>query len=381
MRSKLDPAIRTVGPPIDYDDVHLIVEYQTGDRWGPHTAPRANRYILHNDRHNPTLSSLQHLDAAIQPFRPQLLVICGLQMMDSYRQFDGLEGAHSRSQLLRRVGDQMRLVRAADGTRRHVELASFVEPAFVRQLLADVLPHADSVGMNEQELEAMVQFAQTGTLAKASDSNPRVGSTLDRMRVLFAAWRQLRPAGGGGGDDDGDGARLSRIHVHTLAFQVGTIGRTMLLRKLNEILASFHPTHSTLWLPYLQAIMVERRPSGSGWRHTRNAAAKAALTAYRRVCQSTIVNPESATMVLDDSFSLGERAADVVVEDGDAAAVGGRMYWNVSDMVTCWRERPHIGGAVVEVEVCVAPVLVCRVARQTAGAGDSISAAGLILQI
>lgn len=35
----------------------------------------------------------------------------------------------------------------------------------------------------------------------------------------------------------------------------------------------------------------------------------------------------------------------------------------------------------VNVEVCVAPVLVCKNARQTAGAGDNISAAGLILQI
>lgn len=213
----MDPQIRTVGPPIDYDDVHLIIEYQTGDRWGPHTAPRANRYILHNDRHNPALSALEHLSAAILPFRPQLLVICGLQMMDSQRQFDGPDGSNNRTQMLRRVGEQMRAVgRSGERTRRHVELASFVEPAFVGQLVAEVLPHADSVGMNEQELEAMVQYTDTGTLSKASDSNPRVGSTLDRMRMLFAAWRQLRPASG-----DADGARLSRIHVHTLAFQVG----------------------------------------------------------------------------------------------------------------------------------------------------------------
>lgn len=86
-------------------------------------------------------------------------------------------------------------------------------------------------------------------------------------------------------------------------------------------------------------------------------------------------------MVLDDSFSLGVRAADVVVDRQGDAPIDGRMYWNASEMVTCWRERPHIGGAVVEVELCVAPVLVCRVAQQTAGAGDSISAAGLILQI
>jgi len=35
----------------------------------------------------------------------------------------------------------------------------------------------------------------------------------------------------------------------------------------------------------------------------------------------------------------------------------------------------------LEVEICVAPVLVCREARKTAGAGDNISASGLAAQL
>lgn len=331
--------MRIVGPAaIDYDDVHLIVEYKTDDRWGPHAAPRANRYILHNDYNNPTLQSLEAFGIALETFRPRLLVISGLQMMDSYPfATSGLRVAR-----LRQVGAQMAAQRAANETLIHVEMASFAEPAFVRQLFDEVLPFADSLGMNEQELAALVQFTQNGRLSMASESNPRVGTTLDAMRRLFKEMRALDERRG---ERNAAVRKTTRLHVHTLAFQ---------------------------------AIMVERCRStaagGACWKHTRNAAAKAALTAYRTVCRSTIVNPESATLVLDESFATG-----VLADDG-----GGnvrRMYLNASEPVACWDERPLVGGVRVEVEVCVAPVLVCRSARQTAGAGDNISAAGLVLQI
>lgn len=227
-------------------------------------------------------------------------------------------------------------------TLTHTELASFAEVAFVRQLFDAVLPYSDSLGMNEQELGTMFAFARHANLTYASESNPRVGSTLDRMRQLFVALRladqrRLRDAG------DAGVRMTSRLHVHTLAFQ---------------------------------AIMVDRT---AGWRHTRNAAAKAALTAYRTVCRSTIVNPESATLILDESFTKGAMRWPQLDAGHEEQQ---RVYLNASDPVACWRERPVGGdGLPAEVEICVAPVLVCRVARQTAGAGDNISAAGLILQI
>ena len=43
--------------------------------------------------------------------------------------------------------------------------------------------------------------------------------------------------------------------------------------------------------------------------------------------------------------------------------------------LTCWEEDD------LDVQICLAPVLVCSEAVQTAGGGDNISAAGLVVQI
>lgn len=66
------------------DDVHMILEYKTDETFGTLKAPRANRYIVHNDENNPLLSSLEKFDEHLPGFGPNLLVISGLQMMDNY---------------------------------------------------------------------------------------------------------------------------------------------------------------------------------------------------------------------------------------------------------------------------------------------------------
>lgn len=80
----LPEGLRAVGGALDKDDVHLILEYKADAKWGPFTAPRANRYILHNDENNPMVSSLEPLGEVLKTFQPNLLVVSGLQMMDSY---------------------------------------------------------------------------------------------------------------------------------------------------------------------------------------------------------------------------------------------------------------------------------------------------------
>ena len=60
---------------------------------------------------------------------------------------------------------------------------------------------------------------------------------------------------------------------------------------------------------------------------------------------------------------------------------GTRIPLNVEKPVSCWDEAFHVGGLRIDVDVCVAPVLVCTEASQTAGGGDNISSAGLVLQI
>jgi len=105
----------------------------------------------------------------------------------------------------------------------------------------------------------------------------------------------------------------------------------------------------------------------SSWKNSRAAAAKASLTAHRHVCGTPEVDLAKARLLLDDSFSASLREGSI------------RVPLNSSEPVSCWEEQ--LAELDEEVVICVAPVLVCTKAHQTAGGGDNISAAGLVLQI
>jgi ADP-dependent glucokinase len=47
----------------------------------------------------------------------------------------------------------------------------------------------------------------------------------------------------------------------------------------------------------------------------------------------------------------------------------------------CWTETIYVSSNPVDVKICIAPVLVCKEAKKTVGAGDNISAVGVATQI
>lgn len=71
---------------------------------------------------------------------------------------------------------------------------------------------------------------------------------------------------------------------------------------------------------------------------------------------------------MDESFSTSTKA-------------GSRIRLDENKPVSCWDESFNIDNKFIEVKACIAPVLVCTEASQTAGGGDNISSAGLVLQI
>lgn len=100
-------------------------------------------------------------------------------------------------------------------------------------------------------------------------------------------------------------------------------------------------------------------------------AAISALVAHRYVCQTQMINPESVALILDDSFSTSVDAVKVQ-----------RVLIEPQTPVPCWSETLQITmQTFVDIEICVAPVLVCRVARKPAEAGDNISSVGLSQQL
>ncbi|XP_063774069.1 ADP-dependent glucokinase-like isoform X2 [Pseudophryne corroboree] len=308
--SVLSDRITVAGESLTDADIHLIMEYSTGAKWGSHISRRANRYIVHSDMHNPMIDSLEDFKSQLESFEPDLLVIGGLQMMDSFPFKPG-----QREARLMVLQEMMLSMDNKIGS--HFEMASFVEQSLMKDLLEYVIPYADSLGMNEQELPNLLSLIKGGNITVLSDPYPRVASILDQMRELYTLLRsqELR-----------EGQRqLTRLHVHTLAFQ---------------------------------AMMVTK---GSIWKNTMSATAKASLTANRHVCGSARIDTRKAKLIMDDSFSISREVGSQ------------RIPLKESRPVSCWEEETY--------EICLAPVLVCTEVFQTAGGGDNISAAGLVLQI
>ena len=98
------------------------------------------------------------------------------------------------------------------------------------------------------------------------------------------------------------------------------------------------------------------------WKNSRAATAKASLTATRHTCGRHVIDLNNSRLLVDDSF-LTSRV------DG----VGVRKEFNDTEPILCWTENV--------VDICIAPVLVCKHVVQTVGGGDNVSAAGLVLQI
>ena len=291
------------------EDTHLILEYNLGAEWGPFVAPRANRYIVHSDYSNMLLESLGGFSALLKSFNPSLVVVGGLQMLDNFPYEPEI-----RTGKLRELAEMLRSLPRK--TKIHFEMASITEERLMRELSEYVLPYADSLGMNEQELANLCSFLEHGNVTLVSDPYPRVAKALDQIRVLYNHMHKKQ---------DPSHRPLTRVHVHTLAYQ---------------------------------AILVSRH---SAWRNMHGAVAKASLTAHRHVCASKEIDTERARLVMDDSFSVSRKPGS------------HRMPLVDSAPIMCWGEDHG--------RICVAPNLVCTRVMQTAGGGDNISAAGLVLQI
>ncbi|XP_071079420.1 ADP-dependent glucokinase-like [Haliotis cracherodii] len=311
MAKALDPSIKVTGKQTITEDVHLLLEYKAGAKWGQYTAPRANRLIVHSDSVNPFLESLEEFQQQLETYNADLLIVGGLQMMDNFPFKDG-----KRQERVKKL--ESTLSNIPKKTQIHFELASFTDKSLMDEIYESVVLYSDSLGMNEQELPNLVSMMTGGNVTLLSDSHPRIATTLDQMRQVYNMLKNTKETGGR--------RKLTRIHLHTLAYQ---------------------------------AILTKK---GSAWKNTMSAAAKAALTAHRHVCGSQYIHVEKAKLIVDDSFSSSKsdpKPQRIPIKDNRP--------------VTCWEEEDY--------EICIAPVLVCTQVLQTGGGGDNVSSAGLVLQL
>ena len=244
----LPEGVQVAGGAIDTDDIHLILEYKREETWDHVKTPRANRFILHHDLNNPRVSSQEEFQAAVPGFKPHLLVVGGLQMMDNFPFEEG-----ERIARILKIKEQMASM--PESVRIHFEMASFVDSSLLEELVEHVIPQADSLGMNEQELPNLHSLITKGEVSLVADSNPRIATVLDQMREVFSALSMRS-----------NGRPVTRIHLHTLAYQ--------------DILTK----------------------KGSAWRNTGAAAVKASLTAHRHVCADSEVSRPEYHAASNDKF-------------------------------------------------------------------------------
>jgi len=206
-------------------------------------------------------------------------------------------------------------------------MASFVQVACLQHVVSAVVRYCDSLGMNEQELPNLLSILTNGSVTAVSDAYARVATTLDQMREVYRLLRRMTEGVAGV-------RRITRLHVHTLAFQ---------------------------------ALLVAENSGGiPSWKNAVSAAARASLAASRHTCGDKRVAISRSRLLLDDSFSSS-------VERGSR-----RVALEPEQPVTCWHEMIDDYN---KVQICLAPVLVCTNVVQTVGGGDNISSASLLIQL
>ncbi|XP_071963749.1 ADP-dependent glucokinase-like [Antedon mediterranea] len=275
---ELGTDVKSVGKPLEDEDVHIILEYDKDAQWGTYKSPRANRFIVHSDESNPSLESLEDFAAAVKTFNPAALVIGGLQMMDNYPFKEGVR--KERLLLLQKM-----LADSPMSVRNHFEMASFTDENLISDVLDHVLPFVDSIGTNEQELTNLYSILKYGNVTLVTPSYPRVATVLDQMRGIYNILSNTKEMEGQ--------RKLTRLHIHTLAFQ---------------------------------AILTTHK---SSWKNTMAAAAKSSLTAYRYVCGTKEIDVAKSRILMDEGFSVSTK------KDSK------KVMFEANRPVSCWDENDY----------------------------------------
>ncbi len=111
------------------DEIHLIMEYTVGEKWGRTTAPTANRYITSNDETNAIMSHMEAFFSSFHKSHPQLVILSGCHLLEMKKENVW------RDRLQRLIRATERIPKDAP---IHLEMASMANPIFMGYLLDNV---------------------------------------------------------------------------------------------------------------------------------------------------------------------------------------------------------------------------------------------------
>eukprot|EP01112_Ceratiomyxa_fruticulosa_P018523 TRINITY_DN5932_c0_g1_i4.p1 TRINITY_DN5932_c0_g1~~TRINITY_DN5932_c0_g1_i4.p1 ORF type:complete len:501 (+),score=67.22 TRINITY_DN5932_c0_g1_i4:216-1718(+) len=302
------------------DEVHLIMEYEKGAKWGDIITPRANRYIVARDETNSGIATLSPFHESLQVFQATLVIISGLHLMEA-REED------YRKKRLREVIDLIEKIPhhkhhkdeeediVPQGSWRHapvhLELASIGSSIFMSELGTTIVPVVDSLGLNEQELGSLYLSLGGQQFTALDFSSPKISTVVSSLQYIIS---KTIP-------DDKSSRQLSRIHFHCLTFH----------------------------------LIVQR--VSSGWTSGAPSVAAGSLACSKQACSF-------------NDIELLLPLGDVELSKLN----GGKMQINLSskNAVTQWVDDKW--------EYSLAPVLVCKKPGKTVGLGDAISSVALMYQ-
>ena len=202
LRKLLQPQIQTpTFTPDSQDEVHLIMEYPKGQRWGDITSTCANRVIISHDVSNAKMITLEEFRENIDSFQPDLVVLSGAHLMQ------GEKVGFKKS----RLGDIASLLDDIPAvTPVHSELATIGDLDYLSDLAEATFPRIDSLGLNEQELVSLAKAAGADFDFDNMPSKPGIPLVADLLHWLTHTYTALGR----------QGSRLTRIHFHTLSFHI-----------------------------------------------------------------------------------------------------------------------------------------------------------------
>ncbi|KAK3097938.1 hypothetical protein FSP39_014684 [Pinctada imbricata] len=277
---------------IPVDEIHLIMEYQVGEKWGDNTAPVATRFITSFDESNSKATMIETFFENVKPFDPDLILLSGLHLLEGQSQ----EFFSQRLAVIRNGLNNIPRELPV-----HLELASMANKKFVKEILEQITPAINSLGLNEQELSFSAhagngphpqQFAQT-------DGQPDVHKISDMILWVLKTF---------GYSKSNPDSKLSRVHFHSLTYHI--IG-----------------TYPGVWKNSPSAVAAGTRMAGM------------------QACDVDIIDPDSVSLKFPKKFYLHTGSEEIVFNASNPVISWQRegFEFSLSPVLVCKKPLKTVG--------------------------------------
>ncbi len=183
------------------DEVHMILEYSSGSKWGQVKSSCANRVIFSHDLSNSRMVALEYLPEAVNNFKPDLAVLSGAHLMEAQQH----EFQESRLQDVGALLDT-----TFKSVPVHWELATVGNMNFLVRLAQVIFPRVESLGLNEQELLSVAKSSEAPFNFTIIPQKPGIAWVSDMLHWLMQTYSSV----------GGKHSTLTRVHLHSLSFHV-----------------------------------------------------------------------------------------------------------------------------------------------------------------